>query len=121
MWQVSPCCDTCTCGELTDRIDVIEGFQPGFCDRVRGYAFFIDQNMPEMLSDSTDLTIYLGYGWCSPDGYEVAREVYQKNALRIGHEVCECLRDEGFEVDWDGKLACKICLSINWQRRTLLE
>jgi hypothetical protein len=121
LWQVSPCCDTCTRGELSERINVIDRRDPGFRHRLRGYAFFIDQNMPEMLSEGTDLSVYLGYGWISPDDSEVAPEAYEKNALAIAQEVCQCLREEGFEVDWDGTLARKIGLSLNWQRRTLLE
>jgi hypothetical protein len=121
LWQVSPCCDTCTCGEISDRIDVINRRHPGFRDRIRGYAFFIDQNMPEMLSDGTELSVYLGYGWLSPDNKEVPPKAYEKNALGIAHEVCNCLRDEGFETDWDGTLARKIGLSLNWQRRTMLD
>src|SRR5262245_23116830 len=30
LWQVSPCCDTCTVGELPDRIDVVSRRHPGF-------------------------------------------------------------------------------------------
>src|SRR5690242_19116006 len=30
LWQVSPCCDTCTRGELTERIDTIDDRFPGF-------------------------------------------------------------------------------------------
>jgi len=73
------------------------------------------------LSEGTDLSVYLGYGWISQDDLEVAPEAYEENALGIAQEVCRCLRDEGFEVDWDGTLARKIGLSLNWQRRTLLE
>lgn len=29
LWQASPCCDTCTVGELADRIDVINRRHPG--------------------------------------------------------------------------------------------
>src|SRR5207244_8883093 len=67
LWQVSPCCDTCTVGDLPGRIDVINSRHPGFQDSIRGYAFFIDQNMPEMLSESTEISVYLGYGWLSPE------------------------------------------------------
>jgi hypothetical protein len=77
--------------------------------------------LPEMLSESTQLSVYLGYGWLSPDGSEVAAETYQTNTIGIAHEVCECLRAEGFDVDWDGDLARKIGVSINWQRRDLLD
>jgi hypothetical protein len=121
LWQISPCCDTCTGAELPDRINEINRRCPGFRDRVRGYAFFIDQNMPEMLAESIGVSIYLGYGWYSPRGSQVARDVYENNALGIAREVCECLRDEGFEVSWDGNLARKILVSLNWQRRTTLE
>ncbi len=121
LWQASPCCDTCTIGELSDRIDAINKRHPGFRDSIRGYAFFIDQNMPQMLSEGTTLLVYLGYGWVSPDGSEVAEEVYMTNALGIAREVCDCLRAEGFEINWNGDFARKIGVSINWQRRKILE
>ena len=121
LWQVSPCCDTCTGAELPDRIDLIDDRCPGFRDRVRGYAFFIDQNMPERLSDSSDLSLYLAYGWFSADNGEVTPQAYETNALCIAREVCQYLHSEGFEVDWDGDFSRKIGVSLNWQRRTLLE
>lgn len=67
LWQASPCCDTCTGGELPDRIALMNLRYPGFRDRVRGYAFFIDQNMPEQLAESPRLSVYSGYGWFSPE------------------------------------------------------
>lgn len=121
LWQVSPCCDTCTRGELLDRINLIDDRYPGFRDRIRGYAFFIDQNMPEMLLESTELSVYLGYGWCSPDNSEVSQDAYVINALGIAREVSERLQEDGLEVDWDGDPARKIGLSINWQRREMLD
>ena len=121
LWQASPCCDTCTVGELTYRIEEIEQRCPGFTEQMRGYAFFIDQNMPEMLAESTQISVYLGYGWYSEDNPEVAPEIYEQKALGIAREVCESLREEGFEVDWDGDFSRKIGLSLNWQRRTMLE
>jgi len=121
LWQVSPCCDTCSGAELPDRIDDIERRHPGFRENVRGYSFFIEQNMPEMLSESSHVSVYLAYGWFPPDDSEVPDDLYEKQALGIAREVCECLRDEGFEADWDGSLSRKIGLSLNWQRRTMLE
>ena len=120
LWQASPCCDSCTGSELPDRIDAIEGRYPGFRNRVRGYAFFIDQGMPEMLSDGTEISVYLAYGWLSMDDSKVASDVYMENSLGIAHEVSECLRGEGFKVDWNGECDHKIGLSLNWQRRTTL-
>jgi hypothetical protein len=121
LWQVSPCCNTCTVAELPDRIDVINRRCPGFRDRVRGYAYFIDQNMPKNLAESSRLSVYMGYGWFLPGGSKVAQQVYEENALSIAREVCQCLLSEGFEVDWNGDIARKIRVSLNWQRRTRLE
>jgi hypothetical protein len=121
LWQASPCCDTCTGSELPDRIDVINGRYPGFRDDIRGYAFFNDQNMPEMLAESDQMLVYLAYGWFSGEGSEVPPDVYETNALGIAREVCQCLRDEGFEPNWDGDFARKIGVSITWQRRAMLK
>jgi hypothetical protein len=118
LWQVSPCCDSCTVGELYDHIERIDQRYPGFQERVRGYAFFIDQNMAEMLTDSTRLSVYLGYGWLSPDNSEVSPDLYKKNALGIAQEVCDCLRQHGFDPNWNGDFSMKIGVSLNWQRRT---
>ncbi len=99
LWQASPCCNSCTGAELPDRIDLIDQRCPGFRDRVRGYSFFIDQNLPEHLAESRNLSDYLTYGWFAPDDTQPDPEVYQREALIIAHEVAECLRSEGFEVD----------------------
>ena len=120
LWQVSPCCDTCSGGELPDRIDEIERRHPGFRARVRGYSFFIDQSMADDLAESTELTVYLAYGWYSPDGSSVAPEVYDSNALGIAREVCDCLREAGFEPSWDGDINRKIRVPLSWLRRTML-
>lgn len=119
LWQVSPCCDTCTVGELYDRVELVDKSYPGFRERVRGYAFFIDQNMAEMLAESTRLTVYLGYGWRSPDDTDVSHDLYEINALSIAHEVCDCLRRHGFEPRWNGELSTKIGVSLDWKRRAV--
>lgn len=121
LWQVSPCCDSCTVAELPGRLNVINGRHPGFRDRLRGYAFFIDQNMPQELWEGTELSIYLGYGWCEPENSKVAEKTYKKNALGIASEIFDCLRNEGLKVDWNGSFDQKIGLSMNWQRRELLN
>ncbi|MFM8579966.1 MAG: DUF6891 domain-containing protein [Planctomycetaceae bacterium] len=121
LWQVSPCCDTCTGSELPDRIDEIERRYPGFRGRVRGYAFFIDQNMAEMLADDFRISVYLAYGWFSVDGSSVDRESYEANSLGVARDVCNCLRECGFEPNWNGSFSRKIELPLNWQRRTMLR
>lgn len=120
LWQVSPCCDTCTIGEFSERIDEVERQYPGFRDRIRGYAFFIDQNMAEMLAEDTEIAVYLGYGWFSPDDTDVAPDIYEKSSLGIAKEVCDCFRENGFEPDWDGSFSRKIGVTLNWQRRSTL-
>ena len=107
--------------EMRDRVAAIDARHPGFRDHLRGYAFFIDQNVPEELSEGTEISIFLGYGWVSPEGSEVSPDEYQGHALGIGREICECLRTEGFEPDWDGSFSRKIGITLNWQRRNRLE
>lgn len=121
LWQASPCCDTCTGGELPQRIDVINNRFPGFKDQVRGYTFFIDQNVPDALAEGPELHVYLGYGWLPADDAPMTDEEYQSKALAIAREVCECLRDEQFEPDWNGDISRKIGINLTWQRRTFLE
>jgi hypothetical protein len=121
LWQASPCCDTCTSSELPERSDVITQRHPGFRDRLRGYAFFIDQNLPESLAESTELSVYLGYGWLQPDDSpDVAKDVYQEQSLGIAHEICRCLREHGFKPNWEGDFSRKIGVSLDWKRRTML-
>jgi len=76
--------------------------------------------MADMLAESTQLSVYLAYGWFSPGDSDVAPDVYESNALGITREVCNCLREHGFEPDWDGDFSRKIGVALNWQRRTML-
>lgn len=121
LWQASTCCDTCTRAEVSDRIGEIERRHPGTEDKIRGYAFFIDQNMADMLADDIRITVYLGYGWLSAEGKDVDHDTYERNSLGIAKDVCDCLREFGFEPDWDGNLSRKIGITLNWQRRTMLQ
>ena len=114
-WQLSPCCDSCTMSEFSEYVDEIAEAHEGFRERVKGYAFFIDQSVPEMLADSTQLSVFLGYGWFTEE--EMDEAVYESKALEIAHEVCACLREHGFEIDWDETIGRKIGVSLNWQRR----
>jgi hypothetical protein len=119
LWQASPCCDSCTMSELSDRVALLEEERPGLGDRCRGYAFFIDQDLPEELADATQLTVYLSYGWIIRED-KVPPAVYRKHAIGIAQEVCQCLKDEAFKPAWNGDLNEKITLALNWQRRTRL-
>lgn len=121
LWQASPCCDSCTYGEFPDRIEVIEQRHSGFKEKLRGYAFFIDQNLPESLADDRQTSVYLGYGWKAPENQEPSQEEYDKQALSIANEVCDALREAELAVDWDGTMKRKIGVKVLWQRRTPLE
>lgn len=121
LWQLSPCCDSCTRGELPDRIVDLDRRSPGFRSKVRGYAFFTDQNMADMLAENTEVAVYLGYGWLSQDDSSVVPDVYEQNALGIAREVCDCLREHGFKPTWDGSFSKKIGVALNWRRRTMLQ
>jgi len=120
LWQVSPCCDSCTSAELPDRIDEIEQLHPGFRERVRGYAFYIDQTLPESLGESSHISVYLAYGWFAPDGSEVSRAEYEMNALSIAGEVCDCIREAGLEPEWNGDFSRKIGVPLEWRRRIVV-
>ncbi len=120
-WQASPCCDTCSGSELPERIALIEQHHPGFSESLRGYAFFIDQSLPEMLSESSQISVYLAYGWFVPQGTTVSDDGYRAQALQIAAEVCDCIRQRGLDVHWNGEFSQKIRVSLNWQRRTPLQ
>lgn len=64
--------------------------------------------MPDVLADGRKLSVYLAYGWLSPDGKDIDPDIYPGHALGIARELCECLRDGGFEPFWNGDLAKKI-------------
>jgi hypothetical protein len=117
-WQVSPCCDTCSSAELPDQIDAIEEIQTGFRETVRGYSFYIEQNLADMLVDGTQISLYLAYGWLRPESSELGQDEYEARALGIAGEVRDCLTGHGLEVKWNGELSQKIGVSVNWQRRT---
>lgn len=124
-WQASPCCDTCSSSELPDRIDYVDKKHPGFRKQMRGYVFYIDQTIAEMLADDTNISVYCAYGSYSPDEADASPEIpekeYEKKALAIANELCEVLRENGFEIDWDGNYSRKVGISLNWQRRTMLD
>ncbi|QDT70080.1 hypothetical protein MalM25_30250 [Planctomycetes bacterium MalM25] len=120
LWQAAPCCDSCTMGEFSDRVDSLEKEDPRLRERLRGYAFFIDQNMAEMLSDGPIIDVYLGYGSIG-GGDEIDEDEYRRRALAIGHEVVEELSNGGLKVEWNGDFSKKIGLSIDWKRRTPLQ
>lgn len=121
LWQASPCCDTCSNAELPARLEVVEERHPGFRPTLRGYAFYNDQSLPEMLAETTTVEIYLAYGWVSPERQEVEQTEYSVRALGIANEIVDSLKDHGFGVKWNGELSQKVGITLNWQRRNILS
>jgi hypothetical protein len=113
LWPVSPCCNTCTMAEFPEYIDQLCEQAANLKSRLRGYSYFIDQSMSDMLQDSTDIDVYLGYGPTD----KVGEKEYEGVAVAIGHEIFEGLKSTGLTVEWDGELKNKIYLLIKWQQR----
>ena len=116
-WQVSPCCDNCTLAELGERIGEVEEDDPDFPDRVRGYAFYIDQSLPDSLADGSRIELCIGYGWLAAGEIEVPEEEQGPLCLGIGREVFDALKQVGFEPEWDGNLDKKIQVAVDWKCR----
>lgn len=54
--------------------------------------------MADMLVDGTRISVYLGYGWFSPDDSDVNADDYEARALGVAREVCDCPR-KGFQSE----------------------
>ncbi len=77
-------------------------------DRYMGYCFFHSQDIDHAL-DGEGLTLAFGY-LDSDDA---------KDAIPVGRTICEALRQEGFEIDWNGSPKRRIGVpKLRWQRRT---
>ena len=113
LWAVSPCCNTCTMAEFPDYVEFLAKEDAGLETRLRGYAYFIEQNMADSLAEGTDIHVYLGYG--STRGEE--GDAYPSAALAIGREVVAALDAAGLTTDWPEDLGKKIQLSLDWKRR----
>lgn len=116
LWQASPCCDTCTMGEFQDHVIALKRAKPELTGKVRGYSFFIDQNMAENLSEGSEIQVYLAYGY-EGDGEDIGKQEYKRRALAVGHELVDHLRKAGLTVEWDGDFSKKIRVEVNWKRR----
>lgn len=95
------CCGTCGAGEIHDEMDKVA--KKG--NRVRGYAFYHMQDTEAAIEGHG---LYLNYG--------AVREG-EAAAIAIGHEIAASLRQHGLQVDWDGTLAKRIGLKLDWKRR----
>jgi hypothetical protein len=95
------CCGTCGTHEIADEVQQVEK-----AGRIaRGYTFFHVQDTEHAVGGDA---LYLSYG--AADGGAAA-------AVAIGHEVVDTLLRHGLAPKWNGKLAHRICLPLQWQRR----
>jgi hypothetical protein len=95
------CCATCGTQDILDELQLAEkAGRPA-----RGYTFFHVQDTEHAVSGEA---LYLSYG---------AGESGNPDAAAIGHEVVDTLRRHGLSPAWNGKVAHRICLPLEWQRR----
>ncbi|MEC3909649.1 hypothetical protein U5A82_03960 [Sphingobium sp. CR2-8] len=96
------CCGTCGATEIWDEIEAAQ--DEGMV--VEGYAFF---HMQDTESAVEGHGLYLNYGACG-EGEEAA-------AIAIGHRIVEQLEAQGLTTDWDGQMAQRIGVSLEWKKR----
>jgi len=95
------CCGTCGAHEIMDEMRQVE--KAGLA--VRGYTFFHLQDTEHAVAGEG---LYLSYGSLDSD---------KATSVAIGHEVMAALHREGLEPAWNGKIAHRILLPIDWRRR----
>jgi hypothetical protein len=95
------CCGACGSGEIREEMEKVS--EAG--SLVRGYAFY---HMQDTESAVEGCGLYLNYG---------ATEEGELAAIRIGHEICDALRNEGLTPNWDGDLQMRIGVKLDWKRR----
>lgn len=77
-------------------------------DRYHGYCFYYSQDIDHALDEEG---LLLAYG-------DIDRND-KKACIAVGQLICEALRQEGLEVQWDGSTKQRIGLpQLRWQRRT---
>jgi hypothetical protein len=77
-------------------------------DQYKGYCFFHSQDMDRALDGEG---LMLAFGYIGSDEPE--------DIVPIGRIICDALRHEGLEVEWNGTAGRRINLPrLRWQRRT---
>ena len=75
--------------------------------RARGYAYY-DPYDTAVAVDGNGLCINFGSG---------RHDETEADAVRIGREVADALRQQGLAVDWDGSWDRRITVWLDWKRR----
>lgn len=95
------CCGTCGSGEIREEMEHVRASG----SLARGYAYY---HMQDTESAVEGHGLYLAYG---------AAEEGELAAVRIGHEICDALRNQGLAPDWNGDLKLRIGVKLDWKRR----
>lgn len=95
------CCQTCAGAAITDEMDARK--QGG--ETVRGYIFY---HLQDTEGAAKYGHLYLAFG-SDPDD--------PSSTPQIGHEIVVHLEELGFRVAWNGDLAQRIVVEIDWKRR----
>ena len=105
------CCQTCGHAEIWDEVDQLKQDleQANKSIGPQGYVFYHMQDTELAVEDGM---LYLAFG---------ATENADDADIRVAQRVSEILRKYGFNVNWNGTLDSRICVTgINWRRRRLV-
>ncbi|HRP11781.1 MAG TPA: hypothetical protein PLK37_12155 [Terricaulis sp.] len=95
------CCNNCGEAEIGDEFEAVEG--RGI--KVRGYAYFHAQDTERAVEGQG---VYLSYG---------ANARGDAAGVAIGREIVAVLTAYGLKPNWNGKLAQRIHVPLEWRRR----
>jgi len=99
------CCQTCGNAEIGDEIEEFARKSKPI-----GYTYY---HMQDTESACEDGSLYLAYG--SVGGTD-------EDAVRIGNTIRDTLTDHGLNVEWNGQLDKRICITgLDWKRRRKSE
>lgn len=99
------CCGNCGVAEIGDEIQAESTKGVAVC----GSAFC---PMQDTESAAEGCGLYLNYGSVEGDAAETQH---------VGQQVVEVLQRHGLAIRWDGSIANRIHVRLNWQRRRPLE
>jgi hypothetical protein len=98
------CCGNCGAGEIWE--EMVGAAERGMA--VRGYTFYHEQDTEGAVEEGG---VYLSYG---------AMEGNEEAIRAIAGEIVATVRRHGLPVEWDGTLARRIHVTMDWKRRRLL-
>jgi len=99
------CCGNCGRVEIGQEITDMRATGR----EVRGYCFYHQQDTESAVR---------GGGTCLGYGSVVRGE---KASIDIGNEIVKALQDAGLKTDWDGSLAKRILVKLDWKRRRIRQ